>query len=175
MKHHIFKQLGHKIGVLIWLHWLGQTHESEKLNESSNNLWCFNSLKGIGFGVRVEAHIIVSKYWLPSFVFGSGPIQSIITWTGNGFRGADGGFWLGLPTNWHMCRFENIVSPPYSLQANISGPIYSGKFCLPLNIQPLLFYWQDLKHHFGTDVEALFDKLPSTPAMLELQEAAISS
>lgn len=32
---------------------------------------------GIASGKRVKVHILVSKYWWPAFVFGSGPTQSI--------------------------------------------------------------------------------------------------
>ena len=47
-------------------------------------------------GNLVEAHIIVSRYWLPALVHGSGPTQSTITrlnsssTTGIGFRGVTG-------------------------------------------------------------------------------------
>ena len=53
-------------------------------------------LKGIASGNRVEAHIIVSKYWLPFLVFGNGPTQSMrillkgSSNAGIGFRGALG-------------------------------------------------------------------------------------
>ena len=57
-------------------------------------------LRGMASGNLVEAHIIVSKYWLPALVCGSGPTQSIITQlngsstTGIGFKGATGIDWF---------------------------------------------------------------------------------
>ena len=60
---------------------------------------------GIASGNQVDAHIIVSKYWFPLFVFGNGPTQSIITRekgssnAGMGISGAFGIFWFGLPTS----------------------------------------------------------------------------
>lgn len=51
---------------------------------------------GIASGNRVAAHIIVSRYLSPLFVFGKGPTQSIITLskgtpvTGIGCRAASG-------------------------------------------------------------------------------------
>ena len=59
---------------------------------------------GIASGKQVDAHIIVSKYWLPFLVLGKGPTQSIITLlkglskAGIGFNGAFGIPWFGLPT-----------------------------------------------------------------------------
>ena len=53
-------------------------------------------LRGIASGKHVEAHIIVSIYKLPDFVFGNGPTQSIRTLlngsskAGIGIKGADG-------------------------------------------------------------------------------------
>lgn len=60
--------------------------------------------KGIASGNRVAAHMMVSKYWFPDLVRGSGPTQSIkirskgSPITGMGCKGAGGIFWLGLPT-----------------------------------------------------------------------------
>lgn len=34
--------------------------------------------KGIDSGNLVDAHMIVSRYWPPDFVFGNGPTQSTI-------------------------------------------------------------------------------------------------
>ena len=53
-------------------------------------------LRGMASGNLVEARIIVSKYWLPALVHGSGPTQSIITQlnsssiTGIGFKRGNG-------------------------------------------------------------------------------------
>ena len=55
-------------------------------------------LKGIAFGNLVEAHITVSRYSFPDFVFGKGPTQSILTLlkssskAGIGCKGAGGTF-----------------------------------------------------------------------------------
>ena len=60
---------------------------------------------GMASGNRVDAHIIVSKYWFPLFVFGNGPTQYIITrekdssHAGMGINGAFGIFRFGFPTS----------------------------------------------------------------------------
>ncbi len=41
--------------------------------------------KGITYGKHVDAHIIVSEYWLPDFIRGKGPTESLITRVGNVF------------------------------------------------------------------------------------------
>ena len=66
--------------------------------------------RGMASGNLVEAHMIVSRYWLPVLVLGSGPTQSMSTWlngsskAGIGSRGAVGIFWLGFPTSWTMAQ-----------------------------------------------------------------------
>ena len=74
-------------------------------------------LNGIASGNRVEAHIMVNKYWLLFLVFGSGPTKSIRTRlngsskAGIGFRGAFGITWLGLPTIGHVSHvLENSAA-----------------------------------------------------------------
>lgn len=63
-------------------------------------------LRGIASGNLVDVHMIVNWYWLPDFVFGSGPTQSTIiclngSWTAcRGCSGAFGIVWLGFPTIW---------------------------------------------------------------------------
>ena len=52
--------------------------------------------------------MIVSRYWLPVLVFGSGPTQSMSTWlngsskAGIGSRRATGILQLGFPVSWHV-------------------------------------------------------------------------
>ena len=61
-------------------------------------------LKGIASGKRVEAHIIVMRYFLPDLVFGHGPTQSIMiplkgsSNAGIGCNPALDITWLSFPT-----------------------------------------------------------------------------
>ena len=91
---------------------------------------------GIASGKRVEAHIIVSKYWFPLFVFGNGPTQSIITRekgssnAGMGIRGALGISFglvsLHADTHHMTCRIPQHLD---EVLANKNDLVFVGKFC----------------------------------------------
>jgi len=65
-------------------------------------------LRGIASGKRVDAHIMVKRYWFPDLFFGSDPSQSTITLlngssnAGIGWSETIGICWLGLPTTWQV-------------------------------------------------------------------------
>jgi len=72
-------------------------------------------------------------------------------------------------------KFDKTPLHPSSSQANRGGSGFYGMFCLHLDVQPLMFHEQDLKHHFDTKKEALLDKLPSIHVMLGFLEVSIFS
>ena len=71
--------------------------------------------KGTASGKRVAVHMIVSRNWLPVFVFGNGPTQSIRIFsngspiTGIGHKGAGGIVWLGFPVIWQTWQEQQMT------------------------------------------------------------------
>ena len=65
-----------------WSDWieLGRPTSEKNLVKASTMVFVLVFLKGSASGNLVDAHMIVSRYWFPDFVFGNGPMQSTIIW-----------------------------------------------------------------------------------------------
>ena len=82
---------------------LGRPIKVKNLIRALTMLGALMFLKGMASGNLVDVHIMVSKYWLPALVLGSGPTQSTKTRlngssiAGIGISGATRLHWFGIP------------------------------------------------------------------------------
>ena len=59
---------------------LGRPNREKNLVKALTMVFDLIFPKGIASGNLVDAHMIVSRYWFPDFVFGSGLTHSTIIW-----------------------------------------------------------------------------------------------
>lgn len=63
-----------------WWDWMdfGRPNSEKNLVKALTMVLVLIFLRGMASGKRVEAHMIVSRYWLPDLVLGRGPTRSIM-------------------------------------------------------------------------------------------------